>query len=51
MFSNKCSGLKVQCLDPRCSGVEGKVLEIGNTQVMCKYLKIVLKYWYLSKCT
>ena len=27
-------------LDPRCSGVEVKVLEIGNTQVKHKYLKI-----------
>ena len=31
-------------MDPRCSGVEVKVLEIGNTQVKYKYLKIVLKY-------
>ena len=28
----------------RCSGVEVKVSEIGNTQVKYKYLKIVLKY-------
>ena len=41
-FSNTFSGVKVQYLNPRCSGV--KVLEIGNTQVKYKYLKIVPKY-------
>ena len=40
----KCSGVKVQYLDPRCSGVEVKVMEIGNSKVLYKYLKIVLKY-------
>ena len=29
-FSNNCSGVKVQYLDQRFSGVEVKVLEIGN---------------------
>ena len=43
-FSNKCSGVKVQYFDPRCRGVEVKLLEIGNTQVKHKYLRIVLKY-------
>ena len=38
MFSEEFSGVKVQYLDPRCSGVEVKVLEIGNTQVKYKYL-------------
>ena len=32
-FFKKCSEVKVQYLDPRCSGVEVKVLEIGNTQL------------------
>ena len=33
-FSNKCSGEKVQSLDPRCVGLEvKKLLEIVNTQV------------------
>ena len=36
--------VKVQYLDPRCSGVEVKVLGIGITQVKYKYLKTVLKY-------
>ena len=36
--------VKVQYFPQRCSGVEVKVLEIGNTQVKYKYLKIVLKY-------
>ena len=31
-------------MDPRCSEVEVKVLDIGNSQVKYKYLKIVLKY-------
>ena len=44
MLSNKCSGVKVQYLDPRCSGVEVEVLEIGNTQVKYKYLKSLLNY-------
>ena len=43
-MSNQCSGVKVQDLDPRYSGAEAKVLEIGNAQVKFKYLKIVLKY-------
>ena len=30
-FSNNCSGVKVQYLPLRCSEVEVKVLEIGNT--------------------
>ena len=48
MFSNNCSGVKVQYVGPRCSGVE--VLEIGNTQVTNipqKYLSTVLKSMYL----
>ena len=40
----KICKVKVQYLDPRCSGVEVKVLEIGNTQVKYRYLKLVLKY-------
>ena len=35
---------KVKCLDPRCSGVEVNVLEVGNTQVKYKYLKILHMY-------
>ena len=38
------SKVKIQYLDPRCRGVELKVLEIGYTQVKYKYLQIVLKY-------
>ena len=34
--SGLCRGVKVQYLDQRCSGVEVKVLEIGNTEVKCK---------------
>ena len=41
-------GVKVKNLDLSFSGVEVKLLEIGNTQVKYKYLKTVLKY---SKCT
>ena len=36
MFSNNCSGLKVQYLGARCGGVELNVWEIGNTQVKYK---------------
>ena len=31
--SNHCSGAKVEYFDLRCSGVEVKLLEIGNTEV------------------
>ena len=44
MYSNSCSGVKVQYLPLRCSGVGVKVQEIGNTQVKYKYLTFVLKY-------
>ena len=38
------SGVKVQNLDLSFIGVEVELLDIGNTQVKYKYLKIVLKY-------
>ena len=37
MFSNKCSGVKVQYFPLRCSAVEVKVLKFGNTQVKYKF--------------
>ena len=50
--SNKCSGVKVKYLDLTCSGVEVNLLEIGNTQLMFKFLQIVLKYsMYDTECT
>ena len=39
----------VQYSDRRCSGVEVKLLEIGNTEVKYKYLKSVLKYSIVLK--
>ena len=44
MCRDKCSGLKVQNLDLSFSGVEVKLLGIGNTQVKYKCLKTELKY-------
>ena len=36
VVSSNCSGVKVQYLPLRCSGVEVKVLEIGNTYIISK---------------
>ena len=38
-------------MDPRCSAVEVKVLEIGNTQAKYKHLKFVLMHMHLGKTT
>ena len=41
--------VKVQYLDPRCSGVEVKVLGIGNTQIKHEILKMLLTVSTVSK--